>query len=67
MDLGKQGSCQLHGEPFQAIQIHCKKHECPAKPRVSAGDIFNGGRPKAEDEAIALWNKRYEPTDQRTP
>lgn len=42
IDLGKQGSCQLHGETFQAVIAHCKKHECHAKPRVQAGDIYNG-------------------------
>lgn len=58
VEQGKKGNCQLHGEPFQAVVVHCKKHECPAKPRISAGDIFNGGYEKAADEAISLWNRR---------
>ena len=58
VDLGKQGSCQLHGEPFQAVLIHCKNYKCPAKPRVEAGDIYNGGNEKAWAKAIQLWNTR---------
>ena len=54
---GKRGSCQLHGEPFQAVTIHCVV-ACPAKPMVSAGDIYNGGEHKARLEAAAIWNKR---------
>lgn len=55
---GKRGSCQLHGEPFQPIIIRCKKHECHAKPSISWGDIYNGGRLKAIQEAAQKWNKR---------
>lgn len=58
VELGKRGSCQLHGEPFQAVLIRCAKHECPAKPSVADGDIFNGGERKARQEAIAAWNTR---------
>ena len=58
IDLGKRGTCQLHGEPFQSVIIHCKKHECPAKPSISAGDIYNGGKAQAENDAIKKWNKR---------
>ena len=58
IDRGKQGSCQLHGEPFQAVLIHCKKHECAARPKIEAGDIYNGGWEKAEAEAIERWNRR---------
>lgn len=60
--LGKKGSCQLHGEPFQAVTIYCKKHECPAKPLVSGGDIYNGGEAKARIEVAKMWNKRAAPT-----
>lgn len=58
IDLGKRGTCQLHGEPFQSVLIHCKKHECPAHPSIAAGDIYNGGKELAEDEAIEKWNTR---------
>jgi len=58
IDLGKKGSCQLHGEPFQSIIIHCKKHECPAKPKVEGGDIYNGGKEKAIKEVSIKWNTR---------
>ena len=58
IELGKRGSCQLHGEPYQAIVIRCKKHECPAKPRIEAGDIYNGGEGKAKNEAANIWNTR---------
>lgn len=57
--LGKRGNCQLHGEPFQAVVIRCKKHDCPAKPLVSAGDIYNGGEQKARGEAAKVWNRRH--------
>ena len=57
IDKGKRGSCQLHGEPFQAILIVCKKRECAAKPKVEGGDIFNGGEQKAKLEAIDKWNR----------
>ena len=58
IDQGKLNHCQLHGEPMQSIIVHCKKHECAAKPSVSAGDIHNGGLVKAQEEAITLWNRR---------
>lgn len=58
VDLGKKGSCQLHGEPFQSVLVHCKKQECPAKPSIQAGDIYDGGKDKAEEEAVAKWNRR---------
>jgi hypothetical protein len=57
-ELGKRGNCQLHGEPFQSIIIRCKKSDCPAKPLIAAGDIFNGGEAKAKKEAAKLWNTR---------
>jgi len=56
--LGKKGNCQLHGEPFQSVVIFCKKHECPAKPKVEGGDIYNGGEAKARIEVAKLWNRR---------
>lgn len=58
IDLGKRGNCQLHGEPYQSVIVHCKNTSCAARPSITAGDIYNGGKPKAEDEAIALWNRR---------
>ncbi len=58
IDLGKRGNCQLHGEPFQSVIVHCKKSDCAAKPSVQAGDIYNGGKEKAENEAIGVWNRR---------
>lgn len=58
IELGKRGSCQLHGEPFQSVLIRCAKYECPCKPKCEAGDIFNGGKELAEKEAIAKWNNR---------
>jgi hypothetical protein len=60
VEQGKRGSCQLHGEPFQSVVIRCKKQECPAKPLIQAGDIFNGGYEKAKAEAVAIWNTRPE-------
>lgn len=60
VDLGKKGSCQLHGEPFQSVRVYCKNHDCAAKPNIFAGDIYNVGKDKAEDEAISLWNRRAE-------
>lgn len=58
ISLGKKGSCQLHGEPFQSVRIHCDKRECLFKPSIQAGDIFNGGKEKATEEAAKLWNTR---------
>ena len=58
VELGKLTSCQLHGEPSQAVVIRCKSNECRAKPSVSAGDKYNGGEAKARGEAITVWNKR---------
>ncbi len=56
--LGKKGSCQLHGEPYQCVVISCTWQECPARPCVSRGDIYNGGRPLAQKEAAEVWNTR---------
>ncbi len=56
--LGKKGHCQLHGDPYQAIEVYCFENYCPAKPKVAAGDVYNGGEGKAREEAIALWNRR---------
>ena len=63
IERGKRGSCQLHGEPFQGVVIRCAKHECPVKPKVQAGDIFNGGEEKAKQEAIQIWNTRIPAQD----
>jgi hypothetical protein len=54
--LAKHHHCQLHGEPSQAVIVRCKTVLCPAKPCVAAGDIYNGGKEKARNEAIAKWN-----------
>ena len=56
--LGKKGHCQLHGDPYQAIEVYCFENYCPAKPKVAAGDVYNGGESKAREEAINLWNRR---------
>ena len=53
---GTKGSCQLHGDPYQAMRVVCETRTCPARPQVQAGDIYNGGEPKARLEAITLWN-----------
>lgn len=50
--------CSLHGDPAQEIFVRCKKHECVARPKVSAGDVYNGGLEKARQEAIEKWNVR---------
>ena len=55
---GKRGNCQLHGEPFQPIVIRCHCRSCPARPAISAGDIYNGGRDKAILEAAKVWATR---------
>ncbi len=43
---------------MQSVTIFCKWDKCPAQPKISAGNIFNGGKPKAIQEAIAIWNTR---------
>ena len=48
--------CSLHGDPAQEIFVRCKKHDCPARPKVSAGDVYNGGVEKAREEAILKWS-----------
>lgn len=58
VDLGRKGYCQLHGDPYQPVIVSCSNRECAASACVSAGDIYNGGEPKARLEAIAIWNKR---------
>jgi hypothetical protein len=58
VELGKKGHCSLHGEPFQPALIRCTTTDCPAKPQVQAGDVFNGGLAQATNEAIAKWNTR---------
>lgn len=57
--LGKRFGCQLHGESSQAVTIRCQNKECPAKPCVSGGDIFNGGEEKARIEVAQKWNNRF--------
>ena len=54
--LGKLQHCQLHGEPFQYVLIKCKSgyHTC----QVTGGDVYNGGRELATEEAIKAWNTR---------
>lgn len=55
---GKKGHCQLHGDPFQGMRIYCKTNGCPAHAGLERGDIYNGGKEKAREEAIAAWNRR---------
>lgn len=57
VDLAKKTFCQLHGEPSQAVKVYCY-HDCPARPSVESGDVFNGGEAKAREQAIAAWNRR---------
>lgn len=59
-DLGRREHCQLHGDVSQAVRLYCY-HDCPARPAVIAGDVYNGGLDKAKAEAAALWNKRFVP------
>lgn len=63
INLGKKHHCQLHGEPSQGIVIKCDWKDCPAKPSIEAGDIYNGigdaiYKDKATQEAISIWNTR---------
>ncbi len=53
--LGKKQGCQLHGEPMQSVTVSCS---CEFHPAVHTGDINNGGKFKAQQEAIAKWNTR---------
>lgn len=56
--LAKKTYCSLHGDPSQEVFVRCKKHECPARPKVSHGDVYNGGFDNAKKEAIEKWNAR---------
>ena len=56
--LGKRGSCQMHGDPFQAVIVRCNNSRCPANPRVEAGDVYNGGEAQAKAKASEKWNER---------
>lgn len=63
ISLAKKTHCQLHGEPSQAILIYCDWKDCSAKPRIEAGNIYNGigdvlYRDKETKEAIEVWNTR---------
>lgn len=58
IETGKLYHCQLHGEPSQAIVIRCKNNSCFARPSIQAGDIYNGGKNKAQLQAIKKWNTR---------
>lgn len=60
VENGKTTYCQLDGGPIQPIIIRCKKHECYSRPSVSGGDIHNGGRQKAIEEAARRWDGRIE-------
>lgn len=53
--LGKKEGCSLHGEPMQSVTVSCS---CEFHPSISAGDIYNGGKFEAQQEAITRWNKR---------
>jgi hypothetical protein len=55
--MGKKQGCQLHGEPSQSVTMHCRKN-CIGKIWVEAGDIYNGGKEEATQEAIEVWNKK---------
>lgn len=57
-ELGKQNSCQLHGEPYQAVVIRCKDVDCWVKPKVEGGDIFNGGEGQARRKVAERWNRQ---------
>lgn len=59
----KKTHCQLHGEPSQKMAVYCDWKDCFAKPRVEAGDIYNGigdaiYKKEATNEAIKVWNTR---------
>lgn len=54
---GKKTGCQMHGEPMQAATVSCRP-DCFGRPFVSAGDIYNGGKLKARQEAIKIWNEK---------
>ncbi|WP_306127922.1 Lar family restriction alleviation protein [Roseovarius sp. MMSF_3350] len=56
--LGKKGSCQMHGDPFQPVVIECDYSQCRRVVMVSAGDVYNGGEQKARREAAEAWNTR---------
>lgn len=63
INLGKKYHCQLHGEPSQGIVIKCDWKDCPAKPSIEGGNIYNGigdaiYKHEATQEAIKLWNTR---------
>lgn len=57
-ELGKIEHCSLHGDKSQTMVLRCKGSDCPANPRVEAGNIYNGGRGKALQAAATLWNTR---------
>lgn len=65
MHLGKRTGCQLHGDPSQPVVIKCNYEKCPAKPMITAGDVYAGcdtvtpeNKLKAEQEAAEIWNRR---------
>jgi hypothetical protein len=63
ISLGKKTHCQLHGEPSQGFIVFCDWRDCVAKPKVEAGNIYNGigdeiYKKEAREEAIKAWNTR---------
>ena len=63
----KKTSCQMHGEPMQDSLLSCENRDCPAKPSVRGGDIYNGGEHKARLEAVKKWNVCAETRPTVTP
>lgn len=63
--LTKKTGCQLHGDPVQYVTLGCKFSDCPAKPSVLGGDIYQNGegkyfeetKVKARNLAIDKWGK----------
>lgn len=50
--------CQLHGEPSAYVEIYCD-NQCPARPKVAAGNCYDLGKYHAALEAAAAkWNTR---------
>lgn len=64
--MAKKTSCQMHGEPSQAVTLHCRP-DCFARPFVSAGDVYNGGKEKAYQEAEKIWNDNMAKYTRPTP
>ncbi len=67
--LTKKTGCQLHGDPVQYVTLGCKFSDCPAKPSVLGGDIYQNGegkyfeetKVKARNLAIDKWGRTPTP------